>query len=160
MRLPEPRGSRAVLIGTSAYDSGDLRPLLAVRNNLDVLRDILTADQTGGFLPSRCDVVQDASDPREVCRTLREAAADAPDTLLVYFCGHGILNADLTELHLALTGTDQNDLRWTSIPFQAVREILEEASCRNKILILDCCHSGGRYRRSQRAAGDFADRCP
>jgi hypothetical protein len=131
-----------VLIGTSVYDSGDLRPLLAVRNNLDVLRDILTAERTGGFLPGRCQIIQDASDPREVCRSLREAATDAPDTLLVYFAGHGILNRDLTELHLALTGTDQNELRWTSIPFQAIREIFENADCRNKILILDCCHSG------------------
>ncbi|MDV9177668.1 caspase family protein [Streptomyces sp. W16] len=142
MRLPEPRGSRAILIGTSEYDSEDLCPLLAVRNNLDVLRDILTAEQTGGFLPGRCTIIQDATDPREVCRSLREAAAGAPDTLLVYFAGHGILSSDLTELHLALTGTDQNDLRWTSIPFQAVREILDNAECRNKILILDCCHSG------------------
>lgn len=142
MRLPEPRGSRAILIGTSEYDSEDLRPLLAVRNNLDVLRDILTAEHTGGFLPGRCTIIQDATDPREVCRSLREAAAGAPDTLLVYFAGHGILSSDLTELHLALTGTDQNDLRWTSIPFQAVREILDNADCRNKILILDCCHSG------------------
>ncbi|MFE2317227.1 caspase domain-containing protein [Streptomyces sp. NPDC059441] len=142
MRLPEPRASRAILIGTSVYDIEELCPLLAVRNNLDVLRDILTADRTGGFLPGRCTIIQDATDPREVCRSLREAATDTPDTLLVYFTGHGILNSDLTELHLALTGTDQNDLRWTSIPFQAIREILDNADCRNKILVLDCCHSG------------------
>ncbi|MEU6347827.1 caspase family protein [Streptomyces sp. NPDC047072] len=140
-RLPDPRRSRAVLVGTSAYDSQDLKPLLAVRNNLEVLHELLTSDD-GGFLPGRCAVVQDSSDPRGVCRQIREAAHDAPDTLLVYFSGHGILNHDYTELHLALTGTDQSDLRWTSVPFQAIREIFETAACRNKILILDCCQSG------------------
>ncbi|WP_328875047.1 caspase family protein [Streptomyces sp. NBC_00287] len=140
-RLPDPRGSRAVLIGTSSYDSPDLKPLLAVRNNLEVLSELLTADN-GAFLPGRCTVVQDSADPRGVCRTIREAAADAPDTLLVYFSGHGILNHDYSELHLALSGADQNDLRWTTVPFQVIREIFETASCRNKILILDCCQSG------------------
>ncbi|MEV0171552.1 caspase family protein [Streptomyces sp. NPDC050803] len=140
-RLPDPRGSRAVLIGTSSYDSPDLKPLLAVRNNLEVLSELLTADN-GSFLPGRCTVVQDSADPRGVCRTIREAAADAPDTLLVYFSGHGILNHDYSELHLALSGADQNDLRWTTVPFQAIREIFETAPCRNKILILDCCQSG------------------
>ncbi|MGV9452029.1 caspase, EACC1-associated type [Streptomyces sp. NPDC003635] len=140
-RLPDPRGSRAVLIGTSIYATPDLKPLLAVRNNLEVLSELLTAD-TGAFLPGRCTVVQDSTDPRGVCRTIREAAADAPDTLLVYFSGHGILNHDYSELHLALSGADQNDLRWTTVPFQAIREIFETAPCRNKILILDCCQSG------------------
>ncbi|MFD5568936.1 caspase family protein [Streptomyces cadmiisoli] len=140
-RLPDPRRSRAILVGTSAYDSSDLKPLLAVRNNLEALQELLTSDD-GGFLPGRCTVVQDASDPRGVCRQIREAALDAPDTLLVYFSGHGILNHDYTELHLALTGTDQSDLRWTSVPFGAIREIFETAACRNKILILDCCQSG------------------
>ena len=65
----------------------------------------------------------------------------ATDTLLVYFSGHGVLKEDLT-LHLALPGTDESDLRWTSIPFEAIREILEESPCPNKILILDCCNSG------------------
>ncbi|WP_326667638.1 caspase family protein [Streptomyces sp. NBC_01257] len=142
VRLPDPRGSRAVLIGTSSYDSVDLKPLLAVRNNLEVLQELLTSDSGGGFLPGRCTVVQDSSAPQEVCRKVREAAQDAPDTLLVYFSGHGILNYDYSELYLALTGADQNDLRWTAVPFQALREIFETSSCRNKILILDCCRSG------------------
>ena len=141
VRLPDPRRSRAVLIGTSSYDSADLKPLLAVRNNLEVLNELLTSDNAG-FLPSRCTVVQDSSDPQGVCRAIREAAGDASDTLLVYFSGHGILNYNYSELHLALTGTDQNDLRWTSVPFQAIREIFETVACRNKILILDCCQSG------------------
>ncbi|WP_217178483.1 caspase family protein [Streptomyces sp. AC495_CC817] len=139
-RLPDPRGSRAVLIGTSRYDS-DLPDLLAVRNNLEVLQELLTSDASGGFPRERCEVVQDAPDPRAVCATIREAAMTATDTLLVYFSGHGVLNDDLT-LHLALTGTDESDLRWTSIPFEAIREILEASPCPNKILILDCCNSG------------------
>ncbi|MFI6662945.1 caspase family protein [Streptomyces sp. NPDC050523] len=141
VRLPEPRGSRAVLIGTSRYDSGTLPDLLAVRNNLEVLQEVLTSDSCGGFPVQRCTVVQDSADPRAVCGTIREAAMTATDTLLVYFSGHGVLGADLS-LHLALTGTDDNDLRWTSIPFEAVREIFEASPCPNKVLILDCCNSG------------------
>lgn len=141
VRLPDPRSSRAVLIGTSAYDSPDFTPLLAVRNNLEVLQELLIAD-SGAFMPGGCTVVQDSSDPRGVCRTIRDAAREASDTLLVYFSGHGILSDDLSHLHLALTCTDQSDLRWTTVPFQAIREIFETAACRNKILILDCCQSG------------------
>lgn len=131
-----------MLIGTSRYIDGKLPDLLAVRNNLEVLQELLTADASGSFSPQRCTVVQDATDPRSVCGTIREAAMTATDTLLVYFSGHGVLNEDLTELHLALTDTDESDLRWTSIPFQAVREIFETSPCPNKVLILDCCNSG------------------
>ncbi|MEH0635115.1 caspase family protein [Streptomyces bottropensis] len=140
VRLPDPRGSRAVLIGTSRYDS-DLPDLLAVRNNLEVLQELLTSDAFGGFPRERCEVIQDAPDPRAVCAKIREAAMTATDTLLVYFSGHGVLNEQL-KLHLALTGTDDSDVRWTSIPFEAIREILEASPCPNKILILDCCNSG------------------
>lgn len=96
-RPPDPRGSRAVLIGTSSYDSPDIKPLPAVRNNLEVLHEPLTAD-SGSFLPARYAVVRDSADPRAVCREIREAAADASDTLLVHFSGHGILNHDCGEL--------------------------------------------------------------
>ena len=141
VRLPDARGSWAVLIGTSRYDSGTLPDLLAVRNNLEVLQEVLTSDSYGGFPVQRCTVVQDSADPRAVCATIREAAMTATDTLLVYFSGHGVLGDDLS-LHLALTGTDESDLRWTSIPFEAVREIFEASPCPNKVLILDCCNSG------------------
>ncbi|MFI6093558.1 caspase domain-containing protein [Streptomyces sp. NPDC051218] len=141
LRLPDPRGSRAVLIGTSQYDSATLPNLLAVRNNLEVLQGVLASDSYGGFPVQRCTVVRDASDPRAVCATVRAAAMTATDTLLVYFSGHGVLGDDLS-LHLALSGTDENDLRWTSIPFEAIREIFEASPCPNKVLILDCCNSG------------------
>ncbi|MGW0903309.1 caspase, EACC1-associated type [Streptomyces sp. NPDC002853] len=141
LRLPDPRGSRAVLIGTSRYDSATLPDLLAVRNNLEVLQGVLASDSYGGFPVQRCTVVQDSAEPRAVCATIREAAMTATDTLLVYFSGHGVLGADLS-LHLALTGTDEDDLRWTSIPFEAIREIFEMSPCPNKVLILDCCNSG------------------
>ncbi|MFD5286577.1 caspase family protein [Streptomyces rubrogriseus] len=142
LRLPDPRGSRAVLIGTSRYTDSKLPDLLAVRNNLEVLQELLTSETLGSFSPQRCTMVLDAVDPRSVCGTIREAGMTATDTLLVYFSGHGVLNEDLTELHLALTDTDESDLRWTSIPFQAVREVFEASPCPKKVLILDCCHSG------------------
>jgi hypothetical protein len=119
-----------------------LPDLLAVRNNLEVLQELLTSESIGSFLPQRCTVVLDSVDPRSVCGAIREAGMTATDTLLVYFSGHGVLNEDLTELHLALTDTDENDLRWTSIPFQAVREVFEASPCPRKVLILDCCNSG------------------
>ena len=84
-RLPDPRRSYAVLIGSSRYGSAELSDLPAVAGNLAGLAEVLTDPALGGFPPDRCIVVPDPASARAVGRTLREYAARAEDTLLVYW---------------------------------------------------------------------------
>ncbi|MFS8103902.1 caspase family protein [Lentzea alba] len=148
MRLPVPASSYAVLIGTSTYRNGDLAGLPAVRHNLDDLAAILTDPDLGGLPADHCVVVPDPTDVRALYQVLREHAARATDTLLVYFAGHG-LTGPRNDLYLSLTDTDARELPVSALAYDLVRDVIADSPARNRAVILDCCFSG-------RAAADMA----
>ena len=142
MRLPDPQGSYAVLIGTAVYRSRELTDLPAVRNNLKGLAEVLTDARLGGLASDHCVVLPDPIDVRTIYRTLRQYAGTAEDTLLVYFAGHGFTTPVRNELYLGLSDTDPEALRVSALPFDVIREVLGECPAKNRVLILDCCYSG------------------
>ncbi|MBJ6618739.1 caspase family protein [Streptomyces sp. DHE17-7] len=70
---------------------------------------------------------------------------EATDTLLVYFAGHGMRDADSTDLYLAL-GDSREHLGYTAVAYQHLRTALRTARARRKIVVLDCCFSGRAAR--------------
>lgn len=138
-RLPDPSRSRAVLIGCARYRN--LVDLAAVTANLTAVRNLLTDPGLGGFSPGSCTVLDDPEEPRPVRAVLRDHARDTHDTFLVYYAGHGLLGAR-TDLHLALTGTDTDDLAYTALAYDQVRDVLLDCPASNRVVILDCCFAG------------------
>ncbi|TCO58074.1 caspase, EACC1-associated type [Actinocrispum wychmicini] len=142
MRLPDPQRSYAVLIGASTYQSTDLPDLPAVRNNLDGMVAALTDPRCGGFVRERCGIAGDTAITRGTYRLLREYAAKAEDTFLVYFAGHGLTGELRHDLYLTLSDTDPEELPVSALSFDMIRDIFQECPARNRVLILDCCFSG------------------
>jgi hypothetical protein len=141
MRLPDPAGSRAVVVGAAEFRDPRLTDLPAVRDNVADLARILTAP-TGTGLPARnCAVLTDEATIAGLGDHVEEAAEQAEDLLLFYYAGHGVPDSH-GKLHLTLPTTDLNRLRWTGLPFDTVREAFAEARARNRVVILDCCYSG------------------
>lgn len=68
------------------------------------------------------------------------AEAEAEDTLLVSFAGHGLIGGD-GRLRLALATTDRAAIDTTSLAFDAVADRIKAARAR-VIVLLDACHSG------------------
>jgi hypothetical protein len=77
----------------------------------------------------------------EVLTTLRKAAEDAEDLLVIYFSGHGVID-NHGDLNLMLQDSRPELPQFTALPFNAVRRIIQESSARHKVIILDCCYSG------------------
>jgi hypothetical protein len=141
-RFPDFTRSSAVLIATGAFNCDpDLRPLPAVRNNVQSLHSLLTNASVSGFTEKRCTTVLDPPEPDSLFRPVKEAADSARDLLLVYYSGHGIINQYDGELHLALTETVQDDA-WTSASVKALAGLIKKSRAICKIIILDCCFSG------------------
>jgi Caspase domain len=140
VRLPDPRRSYAVLIGSSRYGSAGLSDLPAVAGNLSGLASVLTDPALGGFPPDRCIVVPDPASAGAAGRTLREYAARAEDTFLVYWAGHGWPGPG-DEFQLGVTGTD--GLSPGALTVGLVREAMLRSPAAHRILILDCCFGGG-----------------
>jgi hypothetical protein len=141
VRLPDPRRSYAVLIGSSRYRSAGLSDLPAVAGNLAGLAEVLTDPALGGFPPDRCIVVPNPASARAATRTLREYAARAEDTLLVYWAGHGA-PGPRGEFQLSVTGA-ADGLPAGALPVGRFREAMLRSPAAHRILILDCCFSGG-----------------
>lgn len=142
MGLPDPHRSRAVIIGTSRFDSVDLPDHPVIRNNVKGLADVLTEAGGGLFHENNCASLVDETNMSELGRAVKAAADAARDLLLVYYSGHGCLDPRRHELYLALPGTDPDNLGFTAIPATVLNEAMRNSPADNKVLIVDCCFSG------------------
>ncbi len=140
-RLPDPRRSYAVLIGSASYVSADLDDLPAVAGSLTGLAEVLTDPALGVLPPDRCIVVADPASARTAQRALRKYAALAHDTLLVYWAGHGVSGPD-DGLYLGAGDTDVDELPVTALAIGHIREAMLRSPAANRILILDYCFAG------------------
>ncbi|MFE7929973.1 caspase family protein [Streptomyces sp. NPDC057456] len=142
MTIPDPAGSRAVLIGVhSAADTLGLGELPAVEKNLAELRRVLTDGTVWSLPDEHCLYIPEPSYPHEVLAEVERAAVEATDTLLLYYAGHGLLVGESQDLHLALSG-----VRWDDdcLSYAKIRTRIRQAGsqARRTVVILDCCYSG------------------
>ncbi|NYV78744.1 caspase domain-containing protein, partial [Streptomyces sp. UH6] len=134
---PVPERSRAVLIGVSRYRH--LHDLPAVAQNVPDLARALTGPLGWRLPPANCRTVTEPATPVEMLGPVEEEAAGAEDTLLVYFAGHGLVDAR-GDLFLGLPGSTKAP--YTGVPYQLLRDVLLEAPARRRVVVLDCCFSG------------------
>ncbi|MEU8718262.1 caspase family protein [Streptomyces sp. NPDC048663] len=148
--LPDPGASRAVLVGTSRYEH--LEPLPAVANNLRALADLLSGPLSLQLPARQVTVVEDAAAAHTVVGAVRQAAAEATDTLVLYFAGHGLVDAQ-DQLVLALPCTEFGRVE-TGLPYDWVRQVLLlDSRAERHVVILDCCYSGLALGRMSAGAG-------
>jgi actin-like ATPase involved in cell morphogenesis len=137
--LPDPRRSRAVLIGASTYNH--LENLPAVRNNLTALRSVLIDPALGGLPADGCTILKEPRSPVDLYRSLRREATATEDMLLVYFAGHGRTGAR-NELFLCLPDSNPDELSFTALSYEQLRIAVADSQARKKVVVLDCCFSG------------------
>lgn len=137
----DPARSACVLIGVSRYEH--LPDLRSVTGNLSALRQLLTTDSVWGVPKDRLWTVPDPRTPGDLTARIYDAAAKAPDTLIVYYAGHGLRSIEDDQLYLTVS-TSQANRPETAVPYRRLKQILE--SCRDRVkrrvVVLDCCHSG------------------
>ncbi|NEB13655.1 caspase family protein [Streptomyces coelicoflavus] len=141
--LPDPVRSRAVLVGTASYRH--LPQLSVVEANVVDLAAELCDATVWGLPVQNCTVVTDPLTQPAFLDPVRRAAEEATDTLLVYFAGHGMRDADSADLYLAL-GDSREHLGYTAVAYQHLRMTLRTARARRKVVVLDCCFSGRAAR--------------
>ncbi|GAA5032546.1 caspase family protein [Streptomyces siamensis] len=146
-RAVEPARSRIVLVGPSHYDDPRLPDVPVIANNISDLARVLTDEKLGGFSPFHCVPVPPAAGVAQVGDVLVRAAEEAEDLLLFYYSGHGLLSPRRRELYLSLAATRPDQLAFTALPFEAIRDACLESRATNRVVILDSCFSG-------RAIGD------
>ena len=137
-RYPQRERSRAILLGTDQYDNYAALP--AVVRNLEEFRHALVLAKRGGFPSEHCHTIPNPLDPAELAVHIKDVAAQATDVLLVYCCGHGLI--DKGQLQLALQHTTEDRLHWTALPVALLKEAITSSPAAIKVLIVECCYSG------------------
>ncbi|WP_329452867.1 caspase family protein [Streptomyces sp. NBC_01724] len=134
----------------------------AVSNNLTALAGLLSGPLSLRMPAPNVTVVENPRDSSTVLDPLRQAAAEATDTLLVYYAGHSLIESH-DALALAMPHT-QPDRVETSLNYDWLREILlDHSRAQRHVVLLDCCYVCVRRSRCSARSGvrlgeDVADR--
>jgi len=144
--LPDPTGSRAVLVGVSQYERMPPdRQLPTVSRGLDRLGELLCDQRIWGLPQENCIILHEPVDAEVVVGRLRTAAEEVRDTLVFYYAGHGLVDPALPgdELHLALPQAYEPGGTHLALSYAHVRrEFNVAARGVRRVVILDCCWSG------------------
>lgn len=134
----------AVLVGVNEYeDRATYGRLHVCVKDVHAIREQLVA---GGFDPARIRLLTDETaelPTRDNILIALKAVADATepdDLLLFYYSGHG--DEDGGESYLVARNGRRLVLRDTAVRLSRIREMMEDAPARAKIIVLDACHSG------------------
>ena len=158
MRLPDPAGSYALLIGTSRYTDPDLQDLPSVERNLAAMRSVLTRPDIGGLKPEHCLTVKNPKTPADITGPLLSVAEQVEDCLVLYFAGHGLVSDRDDDLYLSMTGTSRRDMWSSALRYGDVRQILgDRLPDRKVVVILDCCYAGRAIPRMSSSEVPFND---
>ena len=144
---PGEQGSRwAVIIGVNDYqkvpklrycvaDARLLYDTLAKRAGFDRQRMLLLTDDVPSFsnMPTRGNILKHLADFLSF--------PEAQDTVLVFFSGHGFRD-DEGRGYLAPIDADRRNLALKCVPIAEVKRLIGACKARQKVLILDTCHSG------------------
>ncbi|MBR8639991.1 caspase family protein [Streptomyces tuirus] len=142
MTLPDPAQSRAVLIGNTSgvKNMPDLKDIPAVEANVLDLRQALTDGSVWSLPPENCVTILQPKSSEVVKRAVRDAAAAAADTLLVYYAGHGLRAGSDHSLYLTLPHTEDPDegVRYNDL---ALRLKPPTRKGLRTLVVLDCCYA-------------------
>lgn len=140
------RGDKmAVIVGIDDYKDPTIRDLRFSSGDARAVYEVLTDPQRGAFPPDKVCLMTDGS-PADRAPTRRNVlirlsamcqSAQADDTILFYFCGHGMpaaLIAKDTELELPED---------TGVSLSRVEQLLRGSAARRQVVIYDCSHAGG-----------------
>lgn len=132
----------ALVVAISDYQHRSLRRLSTPSVDAEQWSAVLRDQRVGDF--GRVKVlhnpsVNEFSDALE--RLFRDPTRVSSDTVLFYFSGHGVKDAD-GRLFLATGHTDPDLLLSSSVPAGFVHELMQRSPARTQVVILDCCFAG------------------
>ncbi|GHE13635.1 caspase, EACC1-associated type [Streptomyces alanosinicus] len=133
----------ALLIGTEHYDDDRFGPLPSTQADVWGLRQVLQHRSIGGFGSVRTETDLTADDMRQVIAEFLEERE--PDELaLLYVSGHGVRRArDGGEFSFVAKDTAFDRVAETGVSAGYVNERLEQCVAPQKVVMIDCCRSGG-----------------
>lgn len=124
---------RALVVGINAYPGS---PLSAAVNDASAFGS--TIETNGDGSPNfSVRLATDVATKAELKAQIVELFAQKADTALFYFSGHGVLES--TGGYLATPDYQTHDM---GVSMDELLSIANKSPVQNRVIILDCCHSG------------------
>jgi hypothetical protein len=135
---------RALLIGNSVFaeDAAHLPRLEGPQKDVTLLHHALVNERTGLFSEESVRVLLEQpmrSMMREIHTFFAEAHRD--DVLMLYYSGHGMLDAQ-DRLYLCASDSDSAALLPTAVSNTFVSDCMAASPTETTVVVLDCCYSG------------------
>jgi len=143
----------ALIIANSEFDDPNIARLVTPSRDAEALAQVLSDPAIGGFEVTLL-VNKTMLEVRRGIEHLYQRKKRG-DLLLLYYSGHGAIDEQRGNLHLAVTDTEKEYLGSTSVEAAFVCNQLDRSSSQRKVVILDCCHSGA-FARGAKALGSSA----
>lgn len=142
---------KALIIGIDYYENGN--PLFGCVNDAHRVNAVLerNSDGTKNFGVKLC-VASNASTlikRKELKELIIELFKDDSEIALLYFSGHG--HVENTGGYLITSECETGD---QGLPMSELLDIANKSKAKNKVILLDCCHSG--YVGTSSATGNNA----
>lgn len=125
---------KALVVGINNYLQA---PLTACINDAKAVTELLRKDGTGLGNFDDVRLLEDVSTKSVLTEQIYNLFKREDDIALFYFSGHG--GIDSVDSYLVTPDARKYDL---GVSVNTVLKIANESKCKNKVIILDCCHSG------------------
>lgn len=134
---------RALLIGINNYPGNELKGCV------EDIKQVKTAIEKNGDGSPNFDVMimPDVQTSAEVMENIQRLFNGDGEAALLYFSGHGFVNDTGAEIVMPQDTVTPGQY-YMGIQMRTIMDVVNNSKVRNKIVILDCCHSGnmGKYK--------------
>lgn len=130
-----------VALGVSNYDDEEITDLqLATKDARDICQAF---NEYGAGEVKTLTLTDEDVTQKSALNTVQEFLADSTieDRVILYLAGHGVLNENLV-YHYAPSDIDSARISETGISIYDLVEVLTTAPARERLLLMDTCHSG------------------
>ena len=147
-----------LLVGVNHYQAEALPSLQYPAPDCQGLAQALT-EATQAFPSKELCIYHDFANQRPTLMAVRQrlqeiaAAAQSQDTVLIYFSGHGVFDAQTQQVVLCFSDTQKDQLATSGLPLQELLQVLSQSLARQQLIWLDACHSGGLSLRGTNGKG-------
>ena len=129
-----------VSIGVSEYQQSSYNLAFAAKDASDIVNTI-SASSAYENVNVKLITNGDATDSqiKSIRSFVEQAKVD--DVVMIFIAGHGVLDDQYT-YYFATHNIDFSNPSSGGLPYEELEKIIDGISCRNKILMMDTCHSG------------------
>lgn len=127
-------------IGVSEFENKERNLKFATKDAKDLIAKFQSSDYFGTVHTQ--ELFDEAATKENVLKAskfLDKAKID--DQVIVYISSHGLLD-DKLDYYLAMHDVDFNKPQAKGLPYDAINSMLDGTDCRNRLIMIDACHSG------------------